>query len=117
MYCQFGYFAIYCNVPGIVLVLQRPNQYVYLLLFHLAWNNQQSNNGSSSNSWSQSHSQPPNPNTNNNNGSTSSGSAEEQWAKYHREMKEWEQKNAEWQKWQQTGAAAPSTNTRTHNGY
>lgn len=48
----------------------------------------------SNNSWNQNQS---NPQTN----STSAKSAEQQWADYHKQMAEWQQKNQQWQQWQQ----------------
>jgi len=43
-----------------------------------------------------------------------SGNSQEQWAKYHRDMAEWQKKNDEWQQWQTTGS---QSNTQQHNGY
>jgi len=74
-----------------------------------SWGGQNNAGGQNNNSsWNQSN------NNNNSSASNSGGNAEEQWAKYHREMAEWQKKNDEWQQWQ--GQSGGGSNPQ-HNGY
>lgn len=79
-----------------------------------SWGGGQANASQNNNSWNQAQKPPQNPSQGGAPpGAQGSGSAQEQWAKYHRDMADWQKKNDEWQNWQQKGAAS---NTQ-HNGY
>jgi len=89
-----------------------------------SWGSGPTNNGSSNNnSWNQGtkSGQSQQSSSGSQGSGSGQGSAQDQWAKYHQDMQEWQKKNEQWQQWQNNGGgmggSGGNSNTKQHNGY